>query len=131
LVEKIQLEVVTPSRLVVSEEVNEVVAPGELGEFGVLPGHVPFISLLVPGELKFIRGGVEVKMIIWGGVAEIRDNRVSIITDNVEDPATIDTEAARREMEAIMDQLKDFSGSDKEFKELNRRLKLAQVRAGA
>ncbi len=131
MVEKIQLEVVTPSRLVVSEEVNEVVAPGELGEFGVLPGHVPFISLLVPGELKFIRGGVEVKMIIWGGVAEIRDNRVSIITDNVEDPATIDTEAARREMEAIMDQLKDFSGSDKEFKELNRRLKLAQVRAGA
>ncbi len=131
MVEKIQLEVVTPSRLVVSEEVDEVVAPGELGEFGVLPGHVQFISLLVPGELKFIRGGVEVKMIIWGGVAEIRDNRVSIITDNVEDPATIDTEAARREMEAIMDQLKDFSGSDKEFKELNRRLKLAQVRAGA
>jgi F-type H+-transporting ATPase subunit epsilon len=131
LVEKIQLEVVTPSRLVVSEEVDEVVAPGELGEFGVLPGHVPFISLLMPGELKFIRGGVEVKMIIWGGVAEVRDNRVSIITDNVEDSATIDTEAARREMEAIMDQLKDFSGSDKEFKELNRRLKLAQVRAGA
>lgn len=131
MVEKIQLEVVTPSRLVVSEEVDEVVAPGELGEFGVLPGHVPFISLLMPGELKFIRGGVEVKMIIWGGVAEVRDNRVSIITDNVEDSATIDTEAARREMEAIMDQLKDFSGSDKEFKELNRRLKLAQVRAGA
>lgn len=131
MVEKIQLEVVTPSRLVVSEEVDEVVAPGELGEFGVLPGHVPFISLLVPGELKFIRGGAEMKMIIWGGVAEIRDNRVSIITDNVEDSATIDTEAARREMEAIMDQLKDFSGSDKEFKELNRRLKLAQVRAGA
>jgi len=131
LVEKIQLEVVTPSRLVVSEEVDEVVAPGELGEFGVLPGHVPFISLLVPGELKFIRGGAEMKMIIWGGVAEVRDNRVSIITDNVEDSATIDTEAARREMEAIMDQLKDFSGSDKEFKELNRRLKLAQVRAGA
>ncbi len=131
MVEKIQLEVVTPSRLVVSEEVNEVVAPGELGEFGVLPGHVPFISLLVPGELKFIRGGAEMKMIIWGGVAEVRDNRVSIITDNVEDSATIDTEAARREMEAIMDQLKDFSGSDKEFKELNRRLKLAQVRAGA
>ncbi len=131
MVEKIQLEVVTPSRLVVSEEVDEVVAPGELGEFGVLPGHVPFISLLVPGELKFIRGGAEMKMIIWGGVAEVRDNRVSIITDNVEDSATIDTEAARREMEAIMDQLKDFSGSDKEFKELNRRLKLAQVRAGA
>lgn len=130
MAKKIQLEVVTPSRLVVSEEVDEVVAPGELGEFGVLPGHVPFISLLMPGELKFINGGVEMKMIIWGGVAEVRDDKVNILTDNVEDPATINTEAARREMEAIMDQLKDFSGSDKEFKELNRRLKLAQVRAG-
>lgn len=130
MAEKIQLEVITPSRLVVSEEVDEVVAPGELGEFGVLPGHVPFISLLIPGELKFIRDGVEMKMIIWGGVAEVRDDKVNILTDNVEDLATINTEAARREMEAIMDQLKDFSGSDKEFKELNRRLKLAQVRAG-
>jgi F-type H+-transporting ATPase subunit epsilon len=130
LAEKIQLEVVTPSRLVVSDEVDEVVAPGELGEFGVLPGHVPFISLLMPGELKFIKGGVEQRMIIWGGVAEVRDDRVNILTDSVEDPATINTEAARREIEAIMDQLKDFSGSNKEFKELNRRFKLAQVRAG-
>jgi F-type H+-transporting ATPase subunit epsilon len=130
LAEKIQLEVITPSRLVVSEEVDEVVAPGELGEFGVLPGHITFISLLMPGELKFIKGGAENKMIIWGGVAEVRDDRVNILTDNVEDPATINTEAARREVEAIMDQLKDFSGSSKKFKELNRRLKLAQVRAG-
>jgi F-type H+-transporting ATPase subunit epsilon len=130
LAEKIQLEVVTPSRLVVSEEVDEVAAPGELGEFGVLPGHVAFISLLMPGEFKFIKGGVERRMIIWGGVAEVRDDRVNILTDNVEDPATINIEAARREVEAIMDQLKDFSGSSKEFKELNRRLKLAQVRAG-
>ncbi len=128
--ERIQLKVVTPSRLVVSEEVDEVVAPGELGEFGVLPGHVPFISLLMPGEVKFIKGGVEKRIIIWGGVAEVRDDRVSILTDNVEDPAAIDTEAARREVEAIMDQLKDFSGGNKEFKELNRRLRLAQVRAG-
>jgi F-type H+-transporting ATPase subunit epsilon len=131
LAEKIQLNVVTPSRLVVSEEVDEVVAPGELGEFGVLPGHVPLISLLIPGELKIIKGGAEKKMIIWGGVAEVRDDMVNILTDNVEDPATINTEAARREVEAIMDQLKDFSGSNKEFKELNRRFKLAQVRAGA
>jgi len=130
LPERIQLKVVTPSRLVVSEEVDEVVAPGELGEFGVLPGHVPFISLLMPGEVKFIKGGVEKRIIIWGGVAEVRDDRVSILTDNVEDPTAINTEAAKREVEAIMDQLKDFSGNDKEFKELNRRLKLAQVRAG-
>ncbi len=129
LAEKIQLQVITASRLSVSEEVDEVVAPGEMGEFGVLPGHVPFISLLMPGELKFIKGGVEKKMIIWGGVAEVRSDKVNILTDNVEDPATVNTEVARREIEAITEQLKDFSGMDKEFKELNLRLKLAQVRA--
>ncbi len=130
MAEKIQLRVITTSRLAVSEEVDEVVAPGEMGEFGVLPGHIPFISLLMPGELKFIKGGVEKKMIIWGGVAEVRNDKVSILTDNVEDPATVNTEAARREIEAITERLKDFSGMDKEFKELNRRLKLVQVRAG-
>jgi F-type H+-transporting ATPase subunit epsilon len=131
LADKIQLQIVTPSRLVVSEEVDEVVAPGEMGEFGVLPGHAPFITLLMPGELKFIKGGIERKMIVWDGVAEVRDDKVNILTDNVEDPATINTEAARREAEAITEQLKDFGGSNKQFKELNRRLRLAQVRAGA
>ena len=130
MADKIQLEIVTPSRLVVSEEVDEVVAPVEMGEFGVLPGHAPFITLLMPGELRFIKGGVERRMIIWDGVAEVRDDKVNILTDNVEDPTTINTEAARREVEAIMEQLKDFGGSNKEFQELNRRLRLAQVRAG-
>jgi F-type H+-transporting ATPase subunit epsilon len=131
LADKIQLQIVTPSRLVVSEEVDEIVAPGEMGEFGVLPGHAPFITLLMPGELRFIKGGIERKMIVWDGVAEVRNDKVNILTDNVEDPATINTEAARREAEAITEQLKDFGGSNKQFKELNRRLRLAQVRAGA
>ncbi len=128
--EKIKLEVITPSSLAVREEVDEVVAPGELGEFGVLPGHAPFITLLMPGELRYAKGGVERSYIISGGVAEVRDDKVNILTDSVEDPAGIHTESARRELEAILEDLKNFGGNKKEFKELNRRLRLAQIRAG-
>ena len=129
MADKILLEVVTPSMLAVKEEVDEVVAPGELGEFGVLPGHVLFITLLMPGELRYTKGGVERRYIISGGVAEVREDKVSILTDNVEDPAGIHTESARRELEAILEELKNFSGRKKELEELYRRLKIAQVRA--
>ncbi|MBI2485870.1 MAG: ATP synthase F1 subunit epsilon [Deltaproteobacteria bacterium] len=130
MADKLELQVITPSSLVINEEVDEVVAPGELGEFGVLPGHVAFITLLMPGELRYRKEGSERKLIVWGGVSEVRDDKVTVLTDNVEDPVDINTEAARREAEAILEELKNFSGNPKELKELNRRLKLAQVRAG-
>ena len=131
MADKLELQVITPSSLVINEEVDEVVAPGELGEFGVLPGHVAFITLLMPGELRYRKDGSERKVIVWGGVSEVRDDKVTVLTDNVEDPVDINTEDARREAEAILEELKNFSGNPKKLKQLNRRLKLAQVRAGA
>ena len=130
MAERLELQVITPTKLAVDEEVDEVVAPGELGEFGVLPGHVPFITLLVPGELRFIKGGTETRLIVWEGLAEVRDDRVKILTDNVEDSKKIDTGAARREAESILEEIRNFDGNPKELKELNRRLRLAQARAG-
>ena len=59
MADKITLRVVTPSRLVLDEEVDEVTAPGELGEFGVLPNHIAFLSTLVPGELSFKQGATK------------------------------------------------------------------------
>ncbi|MGH7800788.1 MAG: ATP synthase F1 subunit epsilon [Thermodesulfobacteriota bacterium] len=129
MADKILLEVVTPSMLALKEEVDEVVAPGKLGEFGVLPGHVPFITLLMPGDLRYTKGGVERTYIISGGVAEVREDKVNILTDSVEDPAIIHIESARMELEAILEELKNFGGNKKEFEELNRRLRLAQARA--
>lgn len=131
MADKLELQVITPAGIVISEEVDEIVAPGELGEFGVLPGHVTFITLLMPGELRYRIDGSERKVIVWDGVAEVRDDRVTVLTDNVEDLADIDTEAARREVEAILEEIKNFSGNPKKLKQLNRTLRLAQVRAEA
>ena len=79
----LQLQVITPSRVIVDEIVDEVVAPGVLGEFGILPGHVPFITLLADGEIKYKRGSSEQKLSVEGGLAEIRDDKVTILTDGV------------------------------------------------
>lgn len=77
----LQLQVITPSRVIVDELVDEVVAPGVLGEFGVLPGHVPFITLLAEGEVRYRKGSSEQKLPVEGGLAEVRDNKVTILTD--------------------------------------------------
>ncbi len=79
----LQLQVITPSRVIVDELVDEVVAPGVLGEFGVLPGHVPFITLLAEGEVRYRKGSSEQKLAVEGGLAEVRDNKVTILTDKV------------------------------------------------
>ena len=80
---EIHLQVITPVRLVVDDSVDEVVAPGEVGEFGVLPGHVPFITTLATGELKYKKGAVEKKLTIEGGLAEVREDKVTVLTDSV------------------------------------------------
>jgi F-type H+-transporting ATPase subunit epsilon len=129
LADTLNLKVITPSKLVIDEEVDEVVAPGDSGEFGVLPGHVPLITTLMPGELTYKINGVEKSMIIDGGIAEVSDDRVNVLTDNVLKSEEIDSEAARRETESILGELKDFGGSNKELKEIERRLKLAEVKA--
>lgn len=130
MTDTIKLQVITPTKLVVDEEVEEVVAPGELGEFGVLVGHIPLITTLIPGELKYKKDGVEKSMIIVGGVADVRDDKVSVLTNNVFAPDEVDTEASRKEADAILEELKDFGGKKKEFKDIEKRLRLAQIKAG-
>ena len=76
MAEKILLEIVTPERKVLSETVDIVVAPGELGEFGVLPGHIPFLCKLKVGELRFRSGTTSQHVAIMGGYAEVLKNQL-------------------------------------------------------
>src|ERR1051326_5530156 len=70
MADKIQLRIVTPTRLVVDEEVDEVTAPGVLGQFGVLPNHIAFLTLLQPGELWYKQAGRVTRLVIGGGYAQ-------------------------------------------------------------
>ena len=90
------LELATPMRLVVSEEVDEVVAPGVEGYFGVLPGHAPFLTTLGAGELTYRQGREEQSLAVSGGFAEVRNDKVIILADSAERPEEIDRERAER-----------------------------------
>jgi F-type H+-transporting ATPase subunit epsilon len=91
-----QLEVATPARQLVSIEVDEVVAPGSEGYFGVLPGHAAFLTTLGAGELAYRQGREEQRLSVIGGFAEVNADRVIILAESAERPEEIDRERAAR-----------------------------------
>jgi F-type H+-transporting ATPase subunit epsilon len=95
MAEKILLEIVTPERKVLSEAVDIVMAPGELGEFGVLPGHIPFLCKLKVGELRYRVGATSRHIAIMGGYAEVLNNQVTILAAAAEAEIEIDVIRAR------------------------------------
>ena len=81
---KILLEVVTPDKLLLSQQVDEVIAPGSEGEFGVLPGHCHFLSTLRIGELRYRVGDLTNHMAVLWGYAEVTPTKVTIMAEIAE-----------------------------------------------
>ena len=90
------LELATPTRQLVSEEVDEVVAPGTEGYFGVLPGHAALLATLGSGDVTYRKGREEVHLAVHGGFAEVTPERVIILAELAERPQEIDRERAER-----------------------------------
>ena len=100
MAEKLFLEVVTPQKLVVSEEVESVVAPGSDGEFGVLKGHTTFLTSLKIGTLRYKdTSGKERYLFINGGFAEVLPDKVTILAESAERRKDIDVERATKAKE--------------------------------
>jgi F-type H+-transporting ATPase subunit epsilon len=99
------LEVVTPDRLVISQSVEYVGAPGIAGEFGVLPGHIPFLSALGIGNLHFKLGGKNFYIFVSGGFAEVSSEKVTVLAEVAERAEDIDIERARRAEERARERL--------------------------
>jgi len=103
---KIHLDIVTPERLIISEEVDEIVAPGTLGDFGVLPDHAPFFSTLRIGELSYRTGDKTHYVVISWGFAQVYRNKVIVLAELAEKPEEIDLvrveEAIARAEEKIL-----------------------------
>ncbi len=129
---RLYLEVVTPERVLVSQEVDAVVAPGTEGEFGVLPGHVLFLSGIVPGELRYTSGSVEDSMVVTAGFAEVSNDKVSVLVDAAEKSSEIDRERARQAIERARTRLEKERGSeDVDFIRAELALKRAIARVNA
>ena len=93
------LEVVTPDRLVLSTQAEVVVCPGAEGQFGVLPGHIPFLSALEIGEMYYKAGGKTEYLAVSGGFAEVTGEKVTIVAESAEVGREIDIERAKRAQE--------------------------------
>ena len=77
----IRLEIVSPERMLVREDVDEVVVPGEEGYLGVLPGHTPLVATLRSGDLWYRKGAEKTHLDIAGGFAEVLPDRVTILAE--------------------------------------------------
>lgn len=99
MAEKLFLEVVTPQKAIVSEEVEIVVAPGSEGEFGALKGHTTFLTSLKLGTLRYKdANGKERLLFINGGFAEVLPNKVTILAESAERRKDIDVARAKEAM---------------------------------
>lgn len=103
----IRCEIVSQDRRVWEGDVDIVIAPGEMGEMGILPNHAPLLSTLRLGILKVRSGGREEVFTIAGGIIEVQPNLVTVLADSAENIAEIDVaraEAARRRAEEMLKQ---------------------------
>ncbi|MBW2489192.1 MAG: F0F1 ATP synthase subunit epsilon [Deltaproteobacteria bacterium] len=126
----ILLEVVTPEKIVVSEEAQIVAAPGSLGEFGVLIGHTPFLTTLKTGIIRFTNaGGQEQYVFVSGGFAEALPDKVTVLAESAEKKRDIDLERAKAAQERAAKRLaEDRSRQDIDFARAKAALERALVR---
>jgi F-type H+-transporting ATPase subunit epsilon len=113
--DRLTLEVATPARLVVTSAVDEVVAPGIEGSFGVLPGHAPFLTTLGIGELVYRIGRDEYHLAVSGGFAEVRNDKVIVLADTAERPGDIDRARAERARERAEQRLAGRTPGDIDY----------------
>jgi F-type H+-transporting ATPase subunit epsilon len=115
MADKFQLRVVTPSRMLFDEEVDEVTAPGELGEFGVLPNHISFLSTLVPGEMSYKQGTARHTLVVSGGYAEVLDNVMTVLAPAAEFADEIDAARALRARARAEKRMGEIAFDDPEY----------------
>ena len=94
-----QLQVATPERSFVDEQVSEAEIPGKNGYMGILPGHAPLLSALKPGLLTYSGGGNKQVLVIDGGFVEVFDNHVRVLADHAETAEEVDANKARQQLE--------------------------------
>ena len=125
-----QLEVATPERLLVDEQVTEAELPGKNGYLGVLPGHAPLLSALGAGVLTYSTGGGQEVLAIDGGFVEVLGDHVRVLAEHAEYARDIQVDAARRQLEEASAKQKNVRDTE-ESEALLRTVQKAQARVDA
>lgn len=109
----IHLEIVTPGKVVYSDDVKSFTAPGTAGSFQILPRHAAFISTLKPGKVKFVTKDNDEKLYATsGGVVEVHNNKISVLAETIEAKEEIDTQRAAASKEKALKLISSEHGTE-------------------
>lgn len=128
MAEKLKLELVTPYKRVLSEEVDDIQAPGTIGELGILPGHTPLLTTLKIGELTYRKGNETFHIAVNWGHMEVDNDRVSVLVETAEVADQIDLARAKEALSQAEAALKKLSNEEKEFVVMEAALERAKIR---
>ena len=118
MAETIELEIVTPEKQVVRDQVEEIQIPGKAGYLGVLPGHAPLITELAVGEISYRKGGQTTFLAVAWGFAEVLPNKVTILAETAERASEIDVPRAQQALQAAQQRLAAADSEEKVDREL-------------
>lgn len=111
----VQFELVSPEKLLLSEEVEMVVIPGAEGDFGVLPGHTPVISTVRPGVIHIFEGGaVKTRIFVAGGFAEVTAERCTVLAEEAVPLDDIDRDQVEKSLQEAMEDITDAGDNNTE-----------------
>ena len=122
------VEIVTPSRILVQEQVEELNVPGELGYLGILPGHTSLLTQLGQGELMYRKGEQQRYLALFGGYMEVRDDQVTVLADIAESAVDIDRARAESARDRAEQRLRDIHAHDIDFERARAALMRALIR---
>ena len=134
MADTLQIEIVTPERLVERDTVEEIQIPGKNGYLGILPGHAPLITELGVGEITYKANGREYHLAVAWGFAEVLPNKVTILAETAERAEDIDVERARKARQRAEERLRsgstevDFERAQTALERANTRLEVAAER---
>ncbi len=128
MADKLKLEMVTPYKRVLSEDVDEITAPGFVGELGILPGHTPLLTTLRVGELTYKVGSQQFHVAVNWGYLEVEEDTVTVLVDTAEKSDEIDLERAKAALGRAEEALKSLPHEDKQFATMEAALQRAMIR---
>lgn len=128
MAEKLKLEMVTPYKQVLSEEVDEIIMPGQMGELGILPGHTPLLTTLKVGEFTYRKGGSSFHVAVNWGYVEVEEDTVIVLAETAEPADEIDMARAKAALGRAEEALKKLSPEDKDYRIMEAALERAMIR---
>lgn len=127
----LDVEIVTPNRIILQEQVDELNVPSDWGYIGILPGHTPLLTILGQGELMYRQGTAQSYMTLFWGYMEVNNDKVTILADVAEPGEEIDRARAESARDRAEDRLRRIHESDIDFERARAALMRAMIRLQA